>query len=124
MISFLQFSESSFKRFFIYFDSQCPFAEEYSSLSLSSVAAVAALFTFLTLNAAKFSISFWRRQTPTSTLKSNELKKTVKERRKAFAAVYASNEDRQACISVPRYASSVIAKPRTEAWQATCSSLF
>ena len=38
-----------------YFDSHCPSAEEYSSLSLSSAAA---LFTSLALNAAKSSISF------------------------------------------------------------------
>ena len=36
-----------------YFDSHCPSAEEYSSLSLSSAAA---LFTSLTVNAAKSSI--------------------------------------------------------------------
>ena len=40
-----------------YFDSHCPSAEEYSSLFLSCAAA---LFTSLTLNAAKFSISFGR----------------------------------------------------------------
>ena len=40
-----------------YFDSHCPSAEEYSSLSLSSAAA---LFTSLALNAAKFSIPFGR----------------------------------------------------------------
>ena len=37
------------------FDTHCPFAEEYSSLSLSSAAA---LFTSLTLNAVKFPILF------------------------------------------------------------------
>ena len=42
------------------FDSHCPSAEEYSSLSLSSAAA---LFTSLTLNAAKSSIPFGH-QTP------------------------------------------------------------
>ena len=40
-----------------YFDSHCSSAAEYSSLSLSSAAA---LFTYLTLNAAKSSILFGR----------------------------------------------------------------
>ena len=41
----------------------------------------------------------------------------------AFAAAHRSDEDHQACISVLRSVSSVIAKIKTEAWQATCSSL-
>ena len=44
-----------------YFDSHCPSAEEYSSLSLSSAAA---LFTSLALNAAKSSIPFGRIKRP------------------------------------------------------------
>ena len=44
-----------------YFDSRCPSAEEYSSLSLSSAAA---LFTFLALNATKSSIYFGRIKRP------------------------------------------------------------
>ena len=40
-----------------YFDSHCLSAEEYSSLSLSSAAA---LFTYLTLNAAKSFLPFGR----------------------------------------------------------------
>ena len=44
----------------------------------------------------------------------------IGERRKAFAAAYRSDEDRQAYISAFRRA-SVIAK--AEAWQTTCSSL-
>ena len=47
----------------------------------------------------------------------------VSERRKAFAAVHRSNEDRQAYISASRRALSVIAKAKAEAWQATCSFL-
>ena len=43
--------------FAFYFDSYCPSAEEYSSLFLSSAAA---LFTSLALNAAKSSIPFGR----------------------------------------------------------------
>ena len=47
----------------------------------------------------------------------------ISERRKAFAAAHRSDEDRQAYISASRRASSVIAKAKAEAWQATCSSL-
>ena len=47
----------------------------------------------------------------------------VSEKCKAFAAVHRSDEDCQACISTSRCASSVIAKPKAEAWQTTCSSL-
>ena len=49
------------------------------------------------------------------------MEEAVSERRKAFAAAHRSDEDRQACISASRRASSVIAK--AEAWQTTCSSL-
>ena len=48
----------------------------------------------------------------------------VSERRKAFAAAHKSDENRQAYISASRRASSVIAKAKAEAWQATCSSLL
>ena len=51
------------------------------------------------------------------------MEEAVDERRKAFAAAHRSGEDRQAYISVSRRASSVIAKAKPEAWQATCSSL-
>ena len=47
----------------------------------------------------------------------------VSERRKAFAAAHRSVEDCQAYIFASRRASSVIAKAKAEAWQATCSSL-
>ena len=47
----------------------------------------------------------------------------VKERRWAFAEAHKSEEDRQAHISASRHVSSVIAKGKTEVWQATSSSL-
>ena len=47
----------------------------------------------------------------------------VNERSKAFAAAHRNGEDRQAYISASRHASTVIAKAKAEAWQATCSSL-
>ena len=50
------------------------------------------------------------------------MESAVSERRKAFAAAHRSDEDRQAYISASRRASSVIAKPKAEAWQTTCSS--
>ena len=103
-----------------YFDSHCPSAEEYSSLSLSSVAA---LFTSLALNAAKSSIPFGRIKRPPKAWWSAEVEGAVSERRKAFAAAHRSDDDRQAYISASRRASSVIAKAKAEAWQMTCSSL-
>ena len=51
------------------------------------------------------------------------MENAVSERRKAFAAAYRSDEDRQAYISASQRASSVIAKAKAEAWQTTCSSL-
>ena len=51
------------------------------------------------------------------------MESAVSERRKAFAATYRSDEDRQAYISASRHASSVIVKAKTEAWQTTCSFL-
>ena len=77
------------------------------SLSLSSAAA---LFTSLTLNAAKSSIPFGcikRHCKPWWSVKVNE---AVNRKRKAFAAAHRSDEDRQAYISASRHASSVIAK--------------
>ena len=47
----------------------------------------------------------------------------VSVRRKAFAAAHRIDEDRQVYISAFRHASSVIAKSKTEAWQATYLSL-
>ena len=52
---FFNFQKARWDDFASYFDSHCPSAEEYSSLSLSTAAA---LFTFLALNAAKSSIPF------------------------------------------------------------------
>ena len=103
-----------------YFDSHCPSAEEYSSLSLSSAAA---LFTSLALNAAKSSIPFGRIKRPPKAWWSPEVEGVVSERCKAFAAAHRSDEDRQAYISASRRASSVIAKAKADAWQTTCSSL-
>ena len=111
---------SSFNFQTSYFDSQCLSAEEYSSLSLFSAAA---LFTSLALNAAKSSIPFGRIKRPPKAWWSAEVEEAVSERRKAFAAAHRSNEDRQAYISASRRASSVIAKAKAEAWQTTCSSL-
>ena len=102
------------------FASYCPSADEYSSLSLSSAAA---LFTSLTLNAAKSSIPFGRIKRPPKAWWSAEVEQAVSERRKAFAAAHRSDEDRQAYISASRRASSVIAKAKAEVWQTTCSSL-
>ena len=55
------FRKARWYGFASYFDSHCPSAEEYSSLSLSSAAA---LFTSLALNAAKSSIPFGRIKRP------------------------------------------------------------
>ena len=55
------FQKACWDDFASYFDSHCPSAEEYSSLSLSSAAA---LFTSLALNAAKSSIPFGRIKRP------------------------------------------------------------
>ena len=117
---FFNFQKARWDSFASYFDSHCPSAEEYSSLSLSSDAA---LFTSLTLNAAKSSIPFGRIKRSSKAWWSAEVKEAVSERRKAFAAAHRSDEDRQAYISATRRASSVIAKAKTEAWQTTCSSL-
>ena len=103
-----------------YFDSHCPSAEEYSSLSLFSATA---LFTSLALNTAKSSIPFGRIKRHPKAWWSAEVEVAVSERRKAFAAAHRSDKDRQAYISGFRRASSLIAKAKTEAWQTTCSSL-
>ena len=113
------FQKAQWDDFASYFDSHCS-AEEYSSLSLFSAAA---LFTTLALNAAKSSIPFGRIKRPPKSWWSAKVEGAVSERRKAFAAAHRSVEDRQAYISASRRASSVIAKAKAEAWQATCSSL-
>ena len=114
------FQKARWDGFASYFDSHCPTAEEYSSLSLSSAAA---LFTSLTLNAAKSSIPFCRIKRPPKAWWSAEVEQAVSETRRAFAASHRSDENRQAYISTSRRASSVIAKAKAEAWQTTCSSL-
>ena len=112
------FQKARWDVFVSYCDSHCPSADEYSSLSLPSAAA---LFTSLTLNAAKSSIPFGRIKRPPKAWWSPEVEEAVSERCKAFAAAHRSDEDRQAYISTSRRTSSVIAK--AEAWQTTCSSL-
>ena len=114
------FQKARWDGFASYIDSHCLSAEEYSSLSLSSAAA---LFTFLALNAAKSSIPFGRIKRPPKAWWSAEVEEAASERHKAFAAAHRSDEDRQAYISASRRASSVIAKAKVEAWQTTCSSL-
>ena len=115
-----KFQKASWDDFVSYFDSHCPSAEEYSLLSLSFAGA---LFTSLALNATKSSITFGRIKRHSKAWWSAEVEGAVSERRKAFAAAYKSDEDRQAYISASRRASSVIAKAKAEAWQKTCSSL-
>ena len=112
------FQKARWDDFAFYFDSHCPSAEEYSSLSLSSAAA---LFTSLAMNAAKSSNPFGRIKRPPKARWSAEVEEAVGERRKAFATAHRSDEDRQAYISASRRGSSVIAK--AEAWQTTCTSL-
>ena len=113
------FQKARWDDFASYIDSHCPSAEEYSSLSLSSAAA---LFTSLALNAAKSSIPFGRIKRHPKAWWSAEVEQAVSKRRKAFAAAHRSDENRQAYISASRRASSVIAKAKAEAWQTTCSS--
>ena len=70
-----------------------------------------------------FPFLFGRIKCPPKAWWSAEVKSAVSERRKAFAAAYTSDKDRQAYISVFRRASSVIAKAKAEASRTTCSSL-
>ena len=112
------FQKARWDGFASYFDSHCPSAEEYSSLSLFSAAA---LFTSLALNAAESSIPFGRIKRPPKSWWSAEVEEAVSERRKALAAAHRSDEDRQAYVSASRRASSVIAKAKAEAWQTTCT---
>ena len=91
------FQKARWDGFASYFDSHCPSAEEYSSLSLSSAAT---LFTSLTLNVTKSSIPFGRIKRPPKSWWSAEVEEAVNERRKAFAAAHRSDEDRQAYISL------------------------
>ena len=118
--SSFNFQKARWNDFVFYFDSHCSSAEEYSSLSLSSTAA---LFTSLALNAAKSSIPFGRIKRPPKAWWSAEVEEAVNERRKALAAAHRSDEDRQAYITTSRRASSVIVKAKAEAWQTIWSSL-
>ena len=112
------FQKARWADFASYFDSNCPSAKEYLSLSLSSAAA---LFTSLALNAAKSSIPFGRIKRHSKAWWSAEMEGAFSERCNAFAAAYRSDEDCQAYISASQRGSSAIAK--AEAWQMTCSSL-
>ena len=114
------FQKAHWDGFASYFDSHCPSTEQYSSLSLSSAAA---LFSSLAMNAAKSSIPFGRIKRPPKAWWSAEVEQAVGERRRAFATAHRSDEDRQAYISASQRASSVIAKAKAEAWQTTCTSL-
>ena len=114
------FQKARWDDFASYFDSHCPSAEEYSSLSLSSAAA---LSISLALNAVKSSIPFGRIKRHPKAWRSAEVEGAVSERCKAFTVAHRSDEDRQAYISASRRASSVIAKTKAEVWQTTCSSL-
>ena len=115
------FQKARWNDFASYIDSHCSSAEEYSSLSLSSAAA---LFTSLALNAAKSSIPFGRIKRPPKAWWSAEVEGAVSERRKAFAAAHRSDEDCQAYITVSRRALSVIAKAKAEACGRRLALLF
>ena len=78
-----------------------PSAEEYFSRSISSAAA---LFSSLALNAAKSSIPFGHVIRQPQAWWSFEVKDAVRERRKAFAFIYKSGEERRACIEAARHA--------------------
>ena len=118
--SSLNFQKARWDDFASYFDSHCPSAEEYSSLSLFSAAA---LSISLALNAVKSSIPFGRIKRHPKAWRSAEVEGAVSERCKAFTVAHRSDEDRQTYISASRRASSVIAKTKAETWQTTCSSL-
>ena len=90
------FQNACWDDFALYFDSHCSSAEEYSSLSLSSAAA---LFTFLALNVAKSSIPFSRIKRHPKAWWSAEVETAISERHKAFAAAHRNDEDCQAYIS-------------------------
>ena len=105
------FQKACLDDFVSYFDSHCPSAEEYSSLS-----SAAALFTSLALNAAKSFVPLGRIKRPPKAWWSAKVEGAVSKRRKAFAAAHRRDEDCEAYISASRRASSVIAKAKAEAW--------
>ena len=109
---FLNFQKARWDDFAFHFDSHRPSAKEYSSLFLSSAAA---LLPFLALNAAKSSIPSGRIKCHPKAWWSAEVEEAVSERRKAFAAAHRSDEDRRAYIFTSRRASSVIANAKAEA---------
>ena len=78
------------------------------------------LLSYLALNAAKFSIPFGRVKRQPQARWSSKVKEVKSKRCKAFASAHRNDKDRQAYITASRYASSVIAKVKAEAWQATC----
>ena len=90
-------------------DSHCPFAEEYSFLSLFSAAT---LFTSLALNAAKPSIPFGRIKRPPKAWWSAKVEDPVSERRKTFTDAHRSDEYRQPYISASRRALMSLPRPR------------
>ena len=90
---------------------------EIFSLSLSSAAA---LFTFLALNRAKFSIPFSHVKRQPQAWWSSE---AVSKRRNTFADAHRSDKDCQTYSSAFQQALSVIAKAKTDAYQTTSSSL-
>ena len=92
--SSFDFDKARWDDFAFYFDPHCSSAQEYSPLS-----SAAALFTFLTLNAAKSSIVFGLIKCHPKAWWSAEVEDAVSARRKAFAATHRNDEDRQAYIS-------------------------
>ena len=88
------FQKARWDDFAFYFDSHCPSAEEYSSLS-----SAAALFISLALNAVKSYIPFSRIKCHPKPWWSAEVEEAVSERRKIFSAAHRSDEDRQAYLS-------------------------
>ena len=98
------FQKARWDGFASYIDSHCPSPEEYSSLSLSSAAA---LFTSLALSAAKSSIPFGHIKCPPKAWWSAKVESAVSERRKTFTVAHRSDEDHQASISASRRARSL-----------------
>ena len=107
------FQKARWDHFAFHFDSHCPSAKNFllPLLLLSSL---------LWHNAARFSISFGRIKRQPQASRSPEVEEAVSKRRKAFIAAHRSDEDRQAYISTFQHASSVVAKPKAEAYHATC----
>ena len=114
------FEKARWQDFSEYFDSHCPAVEEYSTLTLASAAAI---FSNLTLSAAKSAIPFGRLKRPPKAWWSSEVECAVSERRKAFAVAHKGEEERQAYISASRHASSVISQAKAATWREKCSSL-